>query len=193
MRKVIHKNGTPGNDTFYASTNDDYYYSGRAGSDIIVTLAGNDRLNGDAGQDLVDGGQGNDIIHGGAGYDDLRGEEGKDRLYGDSGNDILYGGMDRDILRGGVGKDSFVFFTNNLTGRGSDLDIVKDFTVKGRNADYLGMAVAGTDGVMITTYDDLVPYMSQRNGDVHIAFDSGDTLIIENVRLRQINEDHFIF
>ncbi|MDB5522451.1 MAG: ltxA [Rhizobium sp.] len=193
MRKVIREKGTPKDDIFYATTNDDYHYSGRGGNDVIVTLAGNDRLNGDAGVDLVSGGQGNDTIRGGAGYDDLKGEEGKDKLYGDAGNDILHGGMDRDILSGGAGKDSFIFITDNLTGRGSDLDIVKDFAVKGKNADYLGLAVAGADGVMITSYDDLEPYLSQRSGDVHLSFDTGDTMIIENIRLKQLTDDNFLF
>jgi len=190
---VIRRNGTSGDDTFYAVTNDDYIYHGKAGHDIVVTLDGSDMLFGDGGIDLLGGGKGDDILRGGAGYDNLKGEEGSDRLYGDAGNDMLYGSMDRDILTGGKGRDVFIFITENLTGRGSDLDIVKDFTVRGDNADFLGLAVAGPDGERIANLRELRPYMSQNGHDVHISFETGDTFVIEDVRLRHLTEQHFLF
>lgn len=193
MRKVIVKSGSPKDDVFYAVTNDDYVYHAMAGHDIVVALDGNDKLFGDGGIDLLGGGKGNDILRGGDGYDNLKGEDGVDRLYGDGGNDILHGSLDRDILRGGQGKDVFIFITDNLTGRGSDLDIVKEFAVKGRNADFLGLAVAGPDNERIATLSELKPFMSQEGDDVHIIFETGDTMILEDVRLRQLTEDNFLF
>jgi Ca2+-binding RTX toxin-like protein len=193
MHRLVRQNGTSGDDTFYAVNVDDYIYHGRAGHDVVVTLDGNDRLFGDGGIDLLGGGKGNDILRGGNDVDNLKGEEGADRLFGDAGNDILHGGMDTDRLVGGKGRDVFIFITDNLTGRGSDLDIVKDFTVDGKNADFLGLAVAGPDGERIATLGELRPYMSQEGRDVHISFETGDTMIIEDVRLNQLSGQNFLF
>lgn len=193
MHRLVRQNGTPNNDIFYATVNDDYIYHAKAGHDIVVTLDGNDRLFGDGGIDLLAGGKGDDILRGGEGYDDLKGDEGSDKLYGDAGNDILHGGMDRDVLKGGAGRDVFIFITDNLTGRGSDLDIVEDFRLKGANADFLGLAVAGPDGERIDTLKELKPFMSQEGSDVHITFETSDTMIVEDVRLGQLAERHFLF
>ncbi|UVC07720.1 hypothetical protein IHQ71_21375 [Rhizobium sp. TH2] len=193
MRIVVRKGGTSGDDIFYASTNDDYIYHAKAGHDIVVTLDGNDRLFGEGGIDLLGGGKGNDILRGGGGYDNLKGEEGADRLFGNAGNDILHGSLDEDILAGGKGRDVFIFITNNVTGRGSDIDVVTDFATSGRNADFLGLAVAGPDDVRIAALKELKPYMSQEGDDVHITFETGDTMILENVRLRQLTQQNFLF
>jgi Ca2+-binding RTX toxin-like protein len=193
MHRLVRKNGTSGDDTYYAVNIDDYVYYAKAGHDNVVTLDGNDKLFGQAGLDLLGGGKGNDLLRGGSDADNLKGEEGDDRLFGDGGNDMLYAGMDRDILTGGKGRDVFVFITENLTGRGSDIDIVKDFTVDGRNADFLGLAVAGLDGEHIANLKQLRPYMSQEGSDVHISFETADMMILEDVRLKQLTGENFLF
>lgn len=191
MRIVIQSDGTPGNDFFYPTTNDDFVYRGLAGHDMIVTRDGNDKLFGGGGLDFLDGGKGDDLLRGGSGVDTLQGADGSDRLFGDAGYDILYGGFGTDEVTGGKGRDVFSFIA--MFGIGSDVEIVKDFTLKGKNADFLGLAVHNLDGERMRTFKELKPFMSQEGDDVHLTFETDETMIIENVRLHQLKADHFMF
>lgn len=195
MRKLIKYNGTSKDDYFNANSYvaGDFVYSGKAGNDSIFGSYGNDRFKGDGGQDAIYGGGGDDILRGGDGPDGLDGDDGNDKIYGDSGNDIISGGGGRDVLRGGAGADSFVFFASEFDLLSSDVDVVKDFTAKGRNHDTLTFAIQSVGNQVIDTLDDLQPYMFQRGKDLHIIFEAGDTMIVENTKRRELTEDNFYF
>ncbi|WP_296617829.1 hypothetical protein, partial [Sphingomonas sp.] len=89
--------GTPGDDSFTASTASDWTISG---------LGGNDHLSGAGGNDTIDGGDGNDVIHGGGG---------RDTIHGGAGDDLIYdapGAPGTNLIDGGDGNDTLDFSEN---------------------------------------------------------------------------------
>jgi hypothetical protein len=73
------------------------YYSGGAGSNIIVA---------DGGSQFIILGADDDTTHGGAGDDTIGSTAGNDDLYGDEDNDVVFGGLGDDTLHGGTGNDT---------------------------------------------------------------------------------------
>jgi Ca2+-binding RTX toxin-like protein len=92
---------------------------GFGGKDTMMGMAGNDRLS---------GGSGRDRLEGGSGFDRLFGGSGADRLIGGGGNDRLTGGTGRDTLTGNSGADRFVFASAADAGKGSNRDVITDFS-----------------------------------------------------------------
>lgn len=153
----------------------------------------NDIYSGKSGNDYIDGWDGNDTLRGDGGNDQLIGNVGDDKLIGGPGKDVLYGGVGKDILTGGSGNDTFLFYTDSLFSQGSDIDIVKDFTAGGKNRDFIAVVATLDNGESIDSYADLKGFMKDKGDDVHITFDSGDKLIIEDVDLKTLSAKNFTF
>lgn len=160
---------------------------------FVAEFGANDKFIGKAGNDFANGMDGNDILKGGKGSDILIGYTGNDKLYGDAGSDFLFGGTDRDLLWGGKGTDYFLFYVDSTFGQGSDIDIIKDFKAKGAEKDMIAFVAGPASSEDITSYDDIVDRMSQKGKDVHITFDTGDTLIIENTKIKDLSAGNFAF
>ncbi|PIE40354.1 MAG: hypothetical protein CSA51_01330, partial [Gammaproteobacteria bacterium] len=78
-----------GPDGAWVDIDNQNYYEGGNGPDIIYGLDGDDYLVGSGGNDEMYGGDGNDAVHGGPGSDILSGGEGYDWLKGGSGNNLF--------------------------------------------------------------------------------------------------------
>jgi Ca2+-binding RTX toxin-like protein len=121
--------GTNGDDSFIAGSEDDVYEGGE-GNDKFLLSEGEDWVDGDEGNDVVYagadddtayGGRGSDLLYGDAGddhleagameasYDFLFGGAGADVLIGSSGDNYLEGGAGADLMTGGKGTDVFLF------------------------------------------------------------------------------------
>ncbi|TVS05924.1 MAG: calcium-binding protein, partial [Rhodobacteraceae bacterium] len=97
--------GTPGRDTIFGGTGDDYI-NGANDRDVIYGNTGNNTLFGGGGNDTIFGGDGDDLIYGGPGNDRLWGGEGNDTIFGGPGNNRMGGGPGNDLLIGGPGHDT---------------------------------------------------------------------------------------
>lgn len=127
---------------------------------------------------------GNDKIFGNGGSDIIRGDAGNDTLRGGAGHDILIGGTGRDTLAGGRGEDIFVFAT-----RGK-VDRVTDFDAKGAVHDQLDLS----DLRSVKNWVDLKNnHMHSANGNVVIDGLNGDKIILEGVRLVDLDAGDFLF
>jgi len=193
--------GGEGNDHLFGGTGDDQIFDEGGGNDRIFGQGGDDRIEAGLGDDYVVGGDGNDIINGdrilinsefgndtligGNGDDALTGRGGDDRLLGGADNDILIGGSGRDILNGGDGADQFIFQdTVRGLGDNSDVDIIVDFdSSEGDNI--------SINGFGIETFGDLLPLMSDVNGNVRIDFGEGNILIIRNTEMGSLTASDF--
>ncbi|GGH36852.1 Hemolysin-type calcium-binding repeat-containing protein [Cribrihabitans marinus] len=163
--------GGSGNDQIWLNADADRGYGG-AGDDVIRGGAGDDRLYGETGQDTLQGGGGQDLLVGGDGDDRLNGWRGNDTIHGESGN---------DTMSGGYGSDIFVFSEGN--------DRLADFN-KFDPAEKIYMGYA--EG--IDNYSDLAAnHMSQRGANVLISDDAGNSLLVVNATLQQLDETDFWF
>ncbi|WP_193748323.1 calcium-binding protein [Leisingera sp. ANG-M1] len=139
---------------------------------------GSDTLLGDSSKNRLDGRGGNDVLKGRGGHDTLNGEEGRDRLFGGGGRDTLDGGAGNDFLSGGKGRDVFVFSEGhdriNGLGRSDDIDLSQ------------------ADG--IRSFRDLRNnHLEERNGNVVISDDDGNTLTLLNRGISDLSADDFLF
>jgi Ca2+-binding RTX toxin-like protein len=187
--------GGEGNDTLKGGRDNDVL-DGGLGNDSIVgqrngdTLtggAGDDTLKGGGGNDQLFGGDGNDFLRGGTYADLLKGQQGDDTLIGNRhddtlnggwGNDVLNAGGDddlliggggNDVMKGGSGQDVFVFDSNFGN------DVIEDFSFADdvlRIQGDLGQGLSASQVVDLATV--------QSNG-VMIAFDGGDSILLEGV------------
>ena len=161
--------------------------NGTTGGDSYPGTNRNDTYNGLAGGDSIHGLKGNDILRGGAGGDAIYGDEGRDRLLGGADGDLLSGGTGKDILTGGTAGDSFVFATT------FGADVITDFnasTVVPSEHDTINLSNVES----ITDFNDLVVNHLTRDGhDLVIHAGSGDTLRLEDVRLKDIDSSDFTF
>jgi serralysin len=80
-----------------------------------------------AGQSMH-GDSGDNRLYGGAGSDKLYGYGGRDYLTGMGGGDVLQGGLGKDALIGGTGGDTFTFRSASQAGKGSERDVIRDFS-----------------------------------------------------------------
>lgn len=130
---------------------------------------------GSAGDILRDSG-GDNIIKGGGGADRLVGRTGDDILIGGAGTDTLNGGDGDDVLTGGGAADVFILVS------GDDDDTITDFQV-------------GVDTLKVyelTSAD--VTFGDAGGGDTLIMLASGETNLVENTSLAQLNTfDDFQF
>lgn len=183
--------GGSGSDGIYGGSGNDYLdgmksgdkIRGNSGHDTIIGGAGRDKLYGDKGQDTLyggtqedrlDGGSHNDLLYGEDDNDVLYGRQGADQLFGGDGNDELYGGKNEDVLYGGLGDDTLhggshadEFHFDMGTNEGND--VILDFEV-------------GLDKIVLDDYAGSPGYTVNDDGtDTLITFDSGTTVLLENV------------
>ncbi|WP_420862150.1 fasciclin domain-containing protein [Algirhabdus cladophorae] len=156
-----------GNDLVFTGADADYI-DGNKGHDVIFAGSGND---------TVLGGKGADFLLGGSGHDLINGDQGRDHISGGHGDDILDGGRGRDVIYGGAGDDSFVFK------QGNKRDIVKDF---GRGDDIIDLTDFGMAGMTDITF-------RKKGDDLMLNFGDGDRLVLEDVSIKEITEDQFLF
>ncbi len=178
--------GESGNDKAYGSIGNDRLHGG-SGKDELWGGQGADYLSGDDGADFISGGFGKDVIRGGNGNDRLFGNRGADNLKGQAGDDVLNGGFGNDRLDGGAGNDvmtgslgadDFVF----ATGR----DRVTDF----QDNDQIVL----NGSAPIRNYGDLrANHMFQSGQDVLIYDGLGNSLLLEDTLLAQLDQSHFLF
>ena len=102
-----------------------------------------------------------------------------DKIDGERGDDILTGGQGDDDLTGGKGADMFIF---NI---GDGDDVITDFRAKGRDQDIIDLSAYDI------TYADLSIEASGKR-EVEISF-GDDSIVLEGVKFRDIDEGDFIF
>lgn len=206
--------GRRGDDTLEGGIGDDVLFGG-VGADALIGGANRDRAQysealtavevdlahphmntGEAAGDSFDsiedlaGGFFADVLSGNSGVNRLFGREGEDTLNGREGNDYLNGGANADILDGGAGNDvlrggqsfdTFVFREG--------LDTIEDFNI---TQDTL-LLDAGLLGGGAITAQRALEFASVISGDVVFEFDTGDSLVLENVSTLAVLEDDIIF
>lgn len=188
--------GTAGNDVVFDISGDNIIKT-RGGDDFVLVGAGNDAIHAGSGDDMVFAnagddivkaggghdrvwlGEGNDHAQGNGGHDEIFGEAGDDCIDGGGGRDTLSGGAGNDELTGGRGRDTFVF---NL---GDASDTITDF--EGR--DWLEL---DTD-LGVSSFGDIAGIASQSGNDLVLSFASGDSLILQDTTLGDLNAGDFIF
>jgi Ca2+-binding RTX toxin-like protein len=99
-------------------------------------------------------------------------------LSGGKGDDLLNGGHGDDVLTGGQNRDTFVF------GPDSGDDVITDFHKSQDEIRFEG--VAGVDD-----FSDLV--FSASGGNVLISWGTGDSILLEGTRLKDIDPSSFSF
>ena len=160
-------------------------FEGEDGADDLRGRAGRDTVLGGEGADALNGGKGRDRLEGGAQDDLLRGTRGHDNLQGGKGNDTLDGGAHNDLLSGGRGNDLFIFADGNGN------DVVSDFDALNSNEkiDLSGVSA-------ISNINDLTGpggAASQQGMDVLIDTGGGNSILLENVSLADLDAGDFIF
>ena len=172
-----------GADTVHLSADDDYM-RGFKDNDVLYGHGGDDELHGNDGKDKLFGSKGNDLLSGGRGNDRLYGARGDDTLIGGDGRDRLKGGPGYDTMTGGAGVDIFEFDTGNGTA------VVTDFDTVGNRHDFLDLSGLTS----IVRWSDLRDnHMAQDGGDVVIDGFFGDTVILQDVDITDLNKVDFIF
>jgi Ca2+-binding RTX toxin-like protein len=189
--------GTGGNDTFLGSAGADTmrggkgtdtvdYSSSPAGVTVLLDLArGWLRLPGTGSGGDAAGDRLYDIenIVGSSFSDTLNGNAERNRLDGGAGNDRLTGDFLPAVF--GSSADTFVFK------RGYDVDTITDFQDSRRGPqDIVELAFAGFD-----EFADLQApgVMRQVGSATHIDFGDGDILILQGIRVSQLDKSDFSF
>ncbi len=167
---------------------------GRAGRDTLEGGTGDDRLNGGKGRDRLEGGEGNDLLRGITGTDFLQGGRGDDTLEGGEHNDILQGGRDDDTLDGGTGDDllsgnrnadTFVFADGHGRDTITDFDALKD-------AEKIDLSAVSAIG-SIRDLTDMGGAASQQGADVLIDTGGGNSILLQDVSLGNLDDSDFLF
>ena len=116
--------------------------------------------------------------------DELVGTAGRDVLDGKGGNDRLLGDRGNDTLTGGDGADRFLFRT------GDGRDTVKDFDAVGKAHDVLDLSDLGS----VTSFKDLKRNHLDQAGK-HVVIDglNGDEIILQNVKIKDLDAGDFVF
>ena len=156
-------------------------FQGKERADAYDGLAGDDSISGMGGNDKLWGGDGNDGILGGAGNDKIWGGQGFDRISGDGGKDTLWGGTE---------TDAFIFTVGTKYFNGSDKDIIKDIVTSGEQMD--DIQIMSLDG-RIDSYADIRKLAKQSGDDVLIDFGHGDVLILENIKVKHLSAELFMY
>ena len=192
---------------------------GNGGNDQLFGGKGNDILDGGAGKNVLTGGAGNDsyyIIAGdkiveakgkAGGVDTIfsasntdldkfnnienltltgakglkgSGDEGNNTIVGNVGANILEGGRGNDELTGGKGMDHFVF------AKGDKVDTITDFDAIGKDHDFIDLE--GFGKLKFAKLD-----IEQHGKNVDIDLGHGDHLILEHVKVKDIDIHDFQF
>lgn len=152
-------------------------------------VSGVEALHAGAGSDTMDlssftigtglyGGAGDDTIRSGSAIDRLEGGDGMDTLHAGAGNDFLRGGRGADSLFGQDGADTFIF---NL---GGGTDTIGDFDL---NNDKLDISAFG-----FQTFQQVLSYGQQSGANSVLWLPTGETIVLMNVTLAQLNGTHFL-
>ncbi|TYO90208.1 calcium-binding protein [Oceanicella actignis] len=182
--------GGGGDDALNGCEGDDRLF-GQLGGDTLDGAQGRDRLFGGDGNDLLRGGDGRDALYGGRGADELRGGAGDDLLFGAEGRDLLFGGVGADRLEGGVGDDVMsgggggdVFVFADGHGR----DVITDFAARSgaEKLDLSGVSALGTLAEALSA-------ARQTADGVLIATGEGDSILLQGVKLGQLDASDFLF
>ena len=167
---------------------------GRAARDTLEGQAGDDNLNGGKGRDRLEGGlddddlfgsTGKDALFGGRGNDTLDGGDGRDNLNGGRDDDLLDGGANDDVITGGLGNDTFVFADGHGT------DTITDFDALNA-AEKIDLSAVSA----ITSIGDITNAGgagSQQGADVLIDTGGGNSILLLNVSLGDLDAGDFIF
>jgi hypothetical protein len=120
-------------------------------------------------------------LTGNAAGNELGGGLHNDKSNGGGGDDILTGGEGKDLLNGGAGADIFVFAAGDGT------DTIIGFRAKGADQDQIDLTAYEI------TFEDIE--ISKRGKlDVEITFiDGEDSILLKDVKLRDIDEADFAF
>jgi len=174
---------------------------GGSGSDVLNGNAGNDRIMGGIGRDTLNGGDGNDYLTGERGNDSMLGGTGLDILLGGGGNDVIRGGRGSDVIRGGLGFDTIEGGLGNdrlegnanadtfLFADGHGDDTISDFDAT-NNAERIDLSGISA----INGYTDLVNnHLTQVGSDVLINTGGGNTILLRNVDLADLDANDFLF
>lgn len=110
--------GTKGNDSFTATTAEDWTFFGKGGQDVLTGNIGNDTFFGGFGNDVLDGQGGNDIFNIGVkeGADSISGGEGYDKIVAIANNvaiGLTYISGVEEINAGGFAPVSIIGSTGN--------------------------------------------------------------------------------
>jgi Ca2+-binding RTX toxin-like protein len=165
----------------------------KTGNELANTFQGGnkaDAYDGLGGQDTILGMGGNDKLWGGDDNDGILGGDGNDKIWGGQGYDILTGGAGKDMLWGGTETDAFIFMAGGRYAPGSDVDIIKDIVTKGDQMD--DIQIMSLDG-SIDSYADIRKLARQDGSDVRIDFGFGDVLILENIKLKHLSAELFMY
>ncbi|MEP3889935.1 MAG: calcium-binding protein [Hellea sp.] len=123
-------------------------------------------------------------IMGDAGDNTLVGTAGNDTIDGLAGNDTLDGLGGTNNLTGGTGADTFI-----VSARGNHITIIKDFE---DGIDFIDLS-----GMGVSSYDQLVPFMTQNGANLIIDTvwpnSSFERLVIENTTAADLSAADFIF
>ena len=142
---------------------------------IFDTVTNGVTITGPSGGSTLFGSLGDDVITGGSGSDDIEGGD---------GNDLLSGGSSgTNTLRGGNGTDTFIIYE-----RGSYTTTIADFEDSVEVVDLSGMGVS--------SFDQLVPYLTEDDGDVLLQTGNGfstERLIFSNMVLADLSAADFVF
>jgi serralysin len=130
----------------------------------LVGGVNGDKIYASLGNDLVWGVWGNDTLEGGGGNDWLHGGHGNDRINGGYGNDTIADGLGSDTMYGGENADRFVF-TNLLSLRSGEFNIVADFQAGVDRVTFLGWRTDQISNLLVDTPDGAI-FTSQLGGKV---------------------------
>ncbi|GAB5447017.1 calcium-binding protein [Gymnodinialimonas sp.] len=200
--------GGPGVDTIRGQQGEDLIFGGNE-RDIILGDNSNDTLYGEGGNDVVRGGNGNDLVYGNEGNDRLFGANHEDTIYGGDGNDLIRAGFQADFADGGAGNDYIVGgggFDTLVGGTGNDTmegnfnadrfwfedghgnDVIVDFEAT-NNAEKLVFSELST----MNSYSEVMQAAVQQGADVFIDTGLGNSILLENVLLTDLDPNDFIF
>ncbi|MCH2076150.1 MAG: hypothetical protein MK180_04565 [Rhodobacteraceae bacterium] len=179
--------GDAGNDTILGGDGFDRLFGG-AGNDSIDGQQGTDALFGSFGDDTLNGGDDRDRFFGGADNDVLNGDGGDDELLGGGGFDTLNGGTGDDRLLGNFNADTFVFEDGHGDDTIADFDEFNGFEKIDLSA------IAGISGLAdLNLGSDTEGAAVQSGADVVITTSSGNTILVQNVDLADLDASDFIF
>ncbi|MCH2076149.1 MAG: hypothetical protein MK180_04560 [Rhodobacteraceae bacterium] len=179
--------GDAGNDTLLGGGGFDRLFGG-VGDDLIEGQQGTDALFGSFGDDTLNGGTERDRFFGGADDDILNGEEGDDELLGNGGFDTLNGGEGDDRLLGNFNADVFVFEDGHGNDTIADFDEFNQFEKIDLSAVTTVNSLAD-----LNLASDTEGAATQSVADVLITTSTGNTILVQNVLLADLDSNDFIF
>ena len=155
---------------------------GDAAGDILVSIEG---VIGSAFADFIVGDGLYNIIQANGGNDTIDGAGGWDLLNGHNGDDLIIGGIGNDTLRGGLHNDTFRF----LPGHGADR--IDDFGTGGATGN--DIIELKSYGAAFDTFAEVMAVATQQGANVYINFGGGDSILLLNVNIGNLNSADFLF